>query len=315
MLKKYIRAFIRIYKTKGMAKALQTSIQEVIGIRKQAMHIDTLYYYMNTFFDISNIPKASGALGSLQQADIMLLKIFDKLCEKHDLTYWLAFGTLLGAVRHKGFIPWDDDTDVQMLREDYDKVLEIVKTDMGPYGITAIVCDSRAFIKICYKQEKTGVSLDIFPVDKHYKELTCKNDEIELTKKIKRYMKIYGKYKDSGKKDIEKIKRDIIYDNKDINRSPTLFAGPEFRGGILLFQYSDIFPLKPIDFAGNLFNAPNLGLLYLEKVYGNYMEFPRQGIEQHVCGKEECSLSQCAIKHNVDMNDIIAELNKIYKVI
>jgi len=315
MLKQYMQYFVRIYKTEGIIKALQASMQEIIGIRKQAAEIDTLYYYINTFFDISNIPTASGALRSLQQGDIMLLKIFDKVCKKHKLTYWLAFGTLLGAVRHKGFIPWDDDIDVQMLREDYDKVLEIVKTDMEPYGITSIVCDPRSFIKICYQQEQTGISLDIFPVDEHYKELTCKNDEIELTKKIKRYTKIYRKYKDSEKEDIEKIKRDIIYDNKNTEIVHTLFAGPEFRGGILLFRYGDIFPLKPLDFAGNMFNAPNLEILYLEKAYGNYMEFPRQGIEHHVCGTEECSLSQCAIKHNVNMNDIIAELNRIYESI
>ena len=56
-----------------------------------------------------------------------MLIYFDNFCRKHNLKYWLSSGTLIGAVRHQGFIPWDDDVDVEMLREDYLKMLELLK--------------------------------------------------------------------------------------------------------------------------------------------------------------------------------------------
>lgn len=61
-----------------------------------------------------------------------LVEEFKQFCEKHDLTYFAVGGTLLGAVRHNGFIPWDDDVDLGMMRKDYDKLLELVKTEKLP---------------------------------------------------------------------------------------------------------------------------------------------------------------------------------------
>lgn len=54
------------------------------------------------------------------------------ICEKHHLKYWIAYGTLLGAVRHKGFIPWDDDVDIEMPYKDYVKLVEILKAESHP---------------------------------------------------------------------------------------------------------------------------------------------------------------------------------------
>jgi len=68
-------------------------------------------------------------LRELQEVELGILKSFHNFCEKHGLRYYMGGGTLIGAVRHKGFIPWDDDIDLMMPRPDYMKLVELVKDD------------------------------------------------------------------------------------------------------------------------------------------------------------------------------------------
>lgn len=80
-------------------------------------------------------------LRKLQLTILDIIKLFAKICEKHHLRYFMVGGTMLGAVRHKGFIPWDDDVDMGMPRADYEKFMTIVKEEL-PEG----------FIFLNYKQ-------------------------------------------------------------------------------------------------------------------------------------------------------------------
>lgn len=76
----------------------------------------------------------SAKMKALWAIQLDLLNEFDRVCKKYDLRYILEFGTLLGAIRHKGFIPWDDDLDVSMLREDYDKLMAVASKEFKhPY--------------------------------------------------------------------------------------------------------------------------------------------------------------------------------------
>lgn len=109
-----------------------------------------------------------------------LLMQLDKVCKKHGLTYYLFFGSLLGVVRHKGFIPWDDDIDVVMPRKDYEifsslgaefpepYFLQTPWTDPGYYYSFAKLRNSRtSFVSKMFQYEKfnQGIMIDIFPLD------------------------------------------------------------------------------------------------------------------------------------------------------
>ena len=70
-------------------------------------------------------------LRRLQLVELEILKKFDAMCKKYDLEYFAVYGTVLGAIRHDGIIPWDDDIDIAMPRKDYERLAEIVPIEMG----------------------------------------------------------------------------------------------------------------------------------------------------------------------------------------
>lgn len=120
-------------------------------------------------------------LKDVHEVLLEMLIEFDRICKKNNLNYQLYSGTLLGAIRHQGFIPWDDDLDISMLRNDYNKFLEVCKNDL----------DSKYFMQTCFTDpgylmqfgkirknntiylEKNsaecdmhhGIFIDIFPLD------------------------------------------------------------------------------------------------------------------------------------------------------
>ena len=72
----------------------------------------------------------------LKKVELDILSYFVDFCEKHNLQYFLAYGTLIGAIRHKGFIPWDDDVDLQMPRHDYNRLVALFNENNQSHTIS-----------------------------------------------------------------------------------------------------------------------------------------------------------------------------------
>lgn len=144
----------------------------------------------------------------------LLRKLLD-VCEKYDLKIWAEGGTLLGAVRHKGYIPWDDDIDMAMPRKDYDKLREIAKkefkapyffqcgyTDQYPHGQTKIRMDKTSAILSgdIFQKFHQGIFIDVFPLDclpddpNVYR--TFKRTRNQMKKKLESYCKHYFSFTD-----------------------------------------------------------------------------------------------------------------------
>ena len=90
--------------------------------------------------------EVSAKLKKVWAVELDLLAEFDRVCAKHCIKYQVFAGTLLGAVRHKGFIPWDDDVDVALLREDYDRLLAVSSEFKHPYFLQTAYSDPLFFI-------------------------------------------------------------------------------------------------------------------------------------------------------------------------
>ena len=121
-------------------------------------------------------------LKKLHQDLLPILLELDRICKKHNIRYFLSSGTLLGAVRHKGFIPWDDDIDVEMMRKDYNKFCEVCKLELNheKFFLQTQTNDKNynwVYGKLRLKNteyirsgqehlnQKTGIFIDIFPID------------------------------------------------------------------------------------------------------------------------------------------------------
>ena len=151
--------------------------REYSKLKKQ----NPFYKYKARGVDITKLPPAQGRIRDIQLANLVLLKELDYVCRQSKLSYWLDGGTLLGAVRHKGFIPWDDDLDITMTREDYERFQSIFEGELGSdYMLKApsYKNGSRSrFPKVMKKgtvfrevgnpspDEECGIFLDIFILD------------------------------------------------------------------------------------------------------------------------------------------------------
>lgn len=232
----------------------------------------------------------------------MLLYI-DSICKKNNIKYWLSSGTLLGAVRHQGFIPWDDDLDIELLEFDYKKLIALLeKEDNNKYQLQTYKTDkyyTQSYAKLrdvnSVIYEKTledclyayrGVFIDIFPLQKNY------NCYFKVCAPLHNRLLTRFTRKDSFKnKKCITIFKFILFDflYPIFNTFGKQFYSGKYLSHALGIPYlkkrlrTDIFPLDSILFEGYKFPCPANNNNYLTKLYGNYMEIPDlDKVETHI---------------------------------
>lgn len=282
----------------------QPFFRKMAGWNEIEEQIDTLHYFLNNTVDITTLPKATGLLRKVQLVDTEVLRIVLQILKKNGIDCWLDYGTLLGAVRHKGFIPWDDDLDVAIKRCDYEKALIVLKNELKPYKIEiGSVTLGRIWIHIW----KAGVMLDIFPMD--CVAANSVSDCNELKAKVLSYRRYYSKHRNKPN-DILMRNRDEIIGKADYN-SPIWYHSVEFLGDGTVFSDSTIFPLARLEFEGFEFFVPNSYQEYLRQLYGdNYMNLPKKGVLHHSGGNNQ-GIYYNSIKSGIDMDELLVSLKAI----
>lgn len=249
-------------------------------------------------------------VSEVQQIALGILEYIDKVCRENHLHYFMSDGTLLGAVRHKGFIPWDDDIDIWMPREDYNKMDSVINRDKNShfrfidrkntkgyiYGFGKVMDDRTLLIENVDKKCKMGIYVDIFPYD----GLPGKTEE-EYRKHVKKclywdrqrypafcsYKTVCGNHTSgNGRRLVTWTLRKIIGGNNILRLTEYLSTKYPVRGasyvGALTSGYKekDMMPAwvceETIDmeFEGKIFRAPKGYETFLSIEYGNYMELP-----------------------------------------
>jgi len=243
----------------------------------------------------------------LRKFQLETLDEFVRICEENNLTYFLTSGTLLGAVRHKGFIPWDDDIDVAMPRNDYDSFLNIFQKEntIFNYYIAADQIPINTFYhylgytKFCrkgtvyakeylYSDQNIGIYIDIWPFDNCIKFLAF------LQKKLTTFSWVLYRYKTKCMKQNMRrrfklalllinflslrfikmlTKKSYTIFNKHKTKYVTNFPS-KYDAKKEIQKYNTIFPLSKISFEGKEYNAPGNIHAFLKKLYGDYMKLP-----------------------------------------
>lgn len=246
-------------------------------------------------------------LNEIKEIEIGILKHFKSFCEQEGLQYFLSNGTLLGAVKYGGFIPWDDDIDVMMPREDYDRFISIYE-DTDKYRLFSPERNDRykfPFAKLCdtgtVKEEfnidngtELGLEIDIFPLDNWENGLEqARGQASQIHKCIGELM--FLKHKKSyssnfikriGKAAVLAVTRSKWKDKVDeitaIASSGRDCHDPQFKGCVIWCVYGEkeIIPAEvfektvSVTFEGMKCPAPAGYDIYLRSLYGDYRMDP-----------------------------------------
>ena len=244
-------------------------------------------------------------MNDFQKKLVEMFKWLVNFLEKHGLTYYVIAGTMLGAVRHEGIIPWDDDIDIAMPRHDYQKLLQLLKEPIGQYVVESCEGEAKDFIyayakfydmnttmtEFARKNVTRGVFVDIFPLDglgntqseseKNYKAIDRMN--MLLAMKISTYRKDRKWWKNCAvflggflPINVKKFTRKI-----NVKCAKRRYEDCEFVAHSLsTYRFKEIMPKevygKPTryTFEGFEVYGPEKADEYLTRIYGDWRKLP-----------------------------------------
>jgi len=250
----------------------------------------------------------------VQKVQLEILIEFDRICRKNNIKYQLFAGTLLGAIRHKGFIPWDDDIDVCLLRIDYEKFIECCKIDLkSNYFLQYYDSDEKAILQFAKIRKNNtiftnktyqntgmhnGIYIDVFPLDnvkpdsfkgklqsKLFNLLyiinssRMKNRAIYAKNRFNRAIRLMFCYilKIVPKKSIDKLiqKTLCMFENENTKYVNHLTNGAsKQRLEKYLRKKNTFYNIEYAEFEGHMFPIPENYHEVLTRNFGNYMELP-----------------------------------------
>lgn len=244
---------------------------------------------LETNLDITNLPPARGWLRDMQLGNLILLREADRICRLFNINYWLDCGTLLGAVRHGGFIPWDDDIDISMLRHDVKRFIECFEQNCSGGFYLDFFCEKfYSGIKVCHR-DLPRCWVDVFSYDFYHRQLDSIGERCELTDYVRWAQRRFPMTSDWKAKTTfcNNWRDEVLLKGKkvDIDCHPDIFWGVEFMAvyvNSIFFPYKTILPTGKLMFEGYEFSVPHDTNAYLTYMYGDYMNYPSALYGSHV---------------------------------
>ncbi|MBQ7148644.1 MAG: LicD family protein [Pseudobutyrivibrio sp.] len=248
-------------------------------------------------------------LDRIHEMQLKMLSDFHEYCNKHGIKYTVICGTLLGTIRHKGFIPWDDDIDVGLEREEYEKLISLLKkepidgcfiqdysTDLHYYQPYAkLVKENTVFIEAYRKncKAKSGIFIDIFPFDSiskpglsttKFRRTLSRIITFAIWSKENCHMERKGNKKLINgvsyvvgllpKKTLINMQNKLVVRDRDDWEYLASMFSSNYDSDRLYFKKSDFDNLIELEFENIVVNAPSNWEENLKRLYKNYMELP-----------------------------------------
>lgn len=236
-------------------------------------------------------------LRTLQLKMLDILVVVTNICDKHGFPYWISGGTLLGAIRHGGFIPWDDDIDIELMRSDYKKLLKILPKELPDSlylqtpkekSYRLLFSKVRDRNSIVHSEEEDmasytekGVFIDIFSEERSYRQMKNIVDFFygRAFRRLKRGRPFHSLkyfYEYSMSLLLYPIGILLMWITRGICAitKPNNILHSYGIGNSTNHNASYMFPVSKVTFEGREFSAPKEPDTYLRKQYGDYMTIP-----------------------------------------